>query len=131
MSTCHLHSKRQRKVLWVLERIVLHEGKDSMRVHKYFSSLILMAAMVGPVALGAIPHSARPGDDDRDHDRDHKVQRYYDRDHHDYHEWNDRESRAYGRWETENSRKHREFARRRRAEQAHYWNWRHSHPDND
>lgn len=98
-----------------------------MRLHKYFSSLILMAAMVGPVALGATPLNTRPGDDDRDH----RAQRYYDRRHRDYHEWNEHESRAYVRWETGYHRRHREFVRRRRVEQDRYWSWRHRHPDND
>lgn len=99
-----------------------------MRVHRYFSSLILMAAMVGPVALGATPINARPGDGD---DRNHRIHRYYDRKHRDYHEWNEHESRAYVRWEAENHRRHREFVRRHRIEQTRYWSWRHRHPDND
>jgi hypothetical protein len=98
-----------------------------MRVHRYFSSLILMAAMLGSVAVGAVPPNARPGDDDNDH----RVHRYYDRKHRDYHEWNERESRAYVRWETTQQRRHREFVRRHRSEQERYWSWRHSHPDND
>jgi hypothetical protein len=102
--------------------------KDDMRVVRYFSSIILMAAMAIPVALGANAVNARPRDDD---DKNHKVHRYYDRKHRDYHEWNERESRSYARWEAENRRKHREFVRRRRAEQNRYWTWRHSHPDRD
>ena len=102
-----------------------------MRVFRYFSSLVLLAAMVVmaiPVALGATALNAGPRDDD---DKQHKVHRYYDRKHHDYHEWNERESRSYERWEAENRRKHREYVRRHRAEQNRYWAWRHSHPDRD
>ncbi|HWX56130.1 MAG TPA: hypothetical protein VN176_16190 [Verrucomicrobiae bacterium] len=99
-----------------------------MRAGRYFSSLILLAAMAGPVALGATPLNGRSGDDD---DRDHKVHRYYDRKHHDYHEWNEHESRSYARWEAENHRRHREYVARHRREQQRYWNWRHRHPDND
>ena len=98
-----------------------------MRVIRYFSSLILMAAMVVPVALGATALSPRHDDDDKDH----KVHRYYDRKHRDYHEWNERESRSYARWEAENRRKHREYVRRHRNDQNRYWTWRHSHPDRD
>lgn len=99
-----------------------------MRVHRYLSSLVLMAAMAVPVALGATGVNARPRDDD---DKNHKVHRYYDRKHRDYHEWNERESRSYARWEAENHRRHRAFVRRQRAEQNRYWTWRHIHPDRD
>jgi hypothetical protein len=101
---------------------------EDMRVHRYFGSLLLMAAMVVPVAVGASALSAGARGDDRD---DHRVHRYYDRHHRDYHEWNEHESRAYVRWETANHRRHREFVRRRQAERARYWNWRHRHGDND
>ncbi|HLW53006.1 MAG TPA: hypothetical protein VKW06_09185 [Candidatus Angelobacter sp.] len=105
---------------------MIQRNQDYMRLQRYFSSLILMAAMAGPVALGATPNAA-PGDDDRDH----QTHRYYDRKHRDYHEWNERESHAYGRWETSYHRRHREFARRRRIEQEQYWSWRHRHADRD
>src|ERR1700682_5926256 len=98
-----------------------------MQVRRYFSSLILMAAMVGPVALGATPVNSQRDNDDRDH----RIHRYYDRRHRDYHEWNEHESRVYVRWESDNHRTHREFAERRRREQARYWAWRHSHRDYD
>jgi hypothetical protein len=98
-----------------------------MRLLRYFSSLILLAAMAGPMARSAA--AITPGHDDDDNK--HKVHRYYDRKHHDYHEWNEHESRAYERWEAENRRKHREYVRRQRAEQNRYWVWRHSHPDRD
>jgi hypothetical protein len=98
-----------------------------MRAHRYFTSFILMAAMVGPLTLGAAPLNAA-----RDHDdNDHRVHRYYDRTHRDFHEWNEHESLAYRRWEAANHRRHREFVRRQRIEQDRYWSWRHSHPDHD
>jgi hypothetical protein len=101
--------------------------KTNMRVQKYLSSLILIAAMAGPVAFAA---SAQEGRRDND-DKDHKVHRYYDSKHRDYHEWNERESSAYTRWEAENHKKHVEFAVRRKTDQLKYWTWRHTHPDND
>lgn len=99
-----------------------------MRFQKSLSSLMLMAAVALPVALGAAPSNPRSGDDV---DRDHKVHRYYDRRHRDYHEWNEHESRAYVRWEAREHRRHREYVRRHRVEQSRYWSWRHRHPDND
>ena len=57
--------------------------------------------------------------------------RYYDRDHHDYHEWNDREDHSYRIYLGERHRDYRDFHRNNRREQNRYWQWRHSHPDRD
>jgi hypothetical protein len=109
------------------EMTVIKRVKDDMRVYKYFSSLILMAAMAGPVALGATALNSQRDNDDQDH----KVHRYYDRQRRDFHEWNEHESRAYARWEAKNHKKHREYVARHRNDQSRYWTWRHHHPDND
>lgn len=92
-----------------------------MRLLRYFNALILVAAIVAPAARAASPVNTT--------DDEHKVHRYYDRKHHDYHAWNAHESEFYVRWEGENHRKHREFSHRQRADQARYWEWRHNHPD--
>ncbi|HYL91572.1 MAG TPA: hypothetical protein VEW69_00290 [Alphaproteobacteria bacterium] len=105
-----------------------NKEEDDMRVLRNLSSLLLVAAMVGPVVLGTTSLAAQNRDND---DKDHKIHRYYDRKHRDYHEWNERESRAYSNWEAENHRKHLEFERRHRNDQSRYWVWRHSHPDKD
>jgi hypothetical protein len=106
---------------------VNNKEEDDMRVLRNLSSLLLMAAMVGPVLLGTTSLAQNRDNDDKDH----KIHRYYDRKHRDYHEWNERESRAYSNWEAENHRKHLEFERRHRNDQSRYWVWRHSHPDKD
>jgi hypothetical protein len=108
--------------------LVKQEEGSQMRLLRYFSSLILLVALAGPMARSVAAINTSPRDDD---DKKHKVHRYYDRKHHDYHEWNERESRSYERWEAENRWKHREYVRRQRAEQSRYWAWRHSHPDRD
>ena len=94
------------------------EGKVQMRLLKYFSAFALVAAMAAPVASSAT--TVVNGDDHH---------RYYDKKHRDYHVWNDGESAAYVRWEHEGHRRHVEFPRLRAADQARYWEWRHSHPD--
>jgi len=94
-----------------------------MRLHRYLASLVLMAALAAPLAMWSSPR-----DDD---DRREKHSRYYDRDHHDYHQWNDSESRNYERWEREEHREHREFDRLKAKEKNKYWAWRHRHFDND
>jgi hypothetical protein len=83
--------------------------------------LILASAIAAPTAIMASP---RP--------QDGSVQvRIYDRDHRDYHDWNDREDRAYRRYLVEQHRSYRVYHRQHYRVQRHYWNWRHSHPDND
>jgi hypothetical protein len=85
------------------------------RTHRYIASFFLTAAFVAPVAVVA---AAAPQDD-----------RYYDRNHKDYHKWDDREGDAWKRFIVENHRKDHEFAKANKKEQQEYWNWRHSHPD--
>lgn len=41
------------------------------------------------------------------------------------------ESGYYSSWETETHRQHRDFERRRKAEQRQYWEWRKQHHDRD
>ncbi len=55
---------------------------------------------------------------------------YYDRVHHDRHEWNDGEGAAWNRYRDEHHVAVVEFNRAPRREQQNYWNWRHEHPDN-
>jgi hypothetical protein len=59
------------------------------------------------------------------------VNRYYDRDHKDYHEWNESENRAYRHWlmEERHERQYRDYNRLKAAQQRDYWRWRHEHPD--
>ena len=60
-----------------------------------------------------------------------KDRRYYDRLHHDWHEWTEHENRAYRHWLTEEQRdrQFREYARLKAARQREYWRWRHEHSD--
>jgi hypothetical protein len=89
--------------------------------HRYISSLILAAAITAPVTIMAAPRPNAAG-----------VQiRVYDSRHKDYHNWDDHENHAWGVYLSNNHRKSHEFSRSSRREQSHYWNWRHSHPDND
>ena len=78
-----------------------------------------MSALAAPAALWASPVQ------DRD---DHRV---YDREHKDYHNWDDHENRLYLQWEKAKHKTHREFHKLSRKLQNEYWEWRHSHPDDD
>jgi len=88
-------------------------------MHRYLSALVLSAALLTPVAVTAA----------KDDDHRHKVKRYYDKDSHDWHEWNEREDSAYRRYLQEQHRANREWAKANRKQQREYWKWRHSHPD--
>ena len=94
-----------------------------MHGQRYCVSFLLMAALAAPVGLGALPLQDR--DDHRD---DHRV---YDREHKDYHDWDDHENRLYLEWEKAKHKTHREFNKLNRKTQGEYWEWRHSHPDDD
>jgi len=91
------------------------------RAYGYIASLFLTAALVAPVSIMAAPS---PQTD--------SVQvRVYDSHHKDYHDWNDDENRAWGRYLSENKKKSHEFSKATNKEQSQYWNWRHTHPDNN
>jgi len=87
-------------------------------IHRYIGSLLLAAAPAFVVTEAKAQESG--------------VQvRIYDRDHRDYHNWDDREDRAYRRYLQEQRREYREYHYQNHRAQRHYWNWRHSHPDDD
>jgi hypothetical protein len=83
-------------------------------MHRFLilSGFLLGAALLAPVTVTADDH-----------------RRYYDREHHDYHQWNGQEDRAYRVYLGEQHREYREFYRVRSSERVHYFHWRHEHPD--
>jgi hypothetical protein len=90
-------------------------------IDRCISLLILAAAIAVPTATLAAPKPQNAS-----------VQiRVYDRDHRDYHNWNDHEDRAYRRYLVVQHRPYRVYHRQHYRVRQHYWNWRHSHPDND
>jgi hypothetical protein len=91
------------------------------RPHRYIASLVLTAAFAAPLSMMAAPAPQAVG-----------VQvKVYDRNHKDYHNWDDNENRAWGQYLAENHRNSHEYSRAKKKEQSQYWNWRHSHPDNN
>ena len=89
-------------------------------MHRYLTVLFLGAALAGSV----------PARDD-DHHSDNRTKRYYDKDARDYHEWNQNENQVYHQYVTENHKRDREFAKTTHQERKDYFQWRHSHPDQD
>jgi hypothetical protein len=51
--------------------------------------------------------------------------------HHYHDQWSDSEVVYYNRWEAETHRPHIEYAQRNAADQHAYWEWRHSHQDDN
>ena len=99
------------------------------RIPRYFGINIVATALLLPALLSGGPVSARPLQErHEDRDRDHRYNRYYDREHRDYHVWNDREQRAYRHWLEERREKYREFAKENFKQQEEYWRWRHRYP---
>jgi hypothetical protein len=97
------------------------EDYDMHRTHGYIASLLLATALVAPVSILAapVPQEAR-------------VQvRVYDKQHKDYHNWDNNENRSWNRYLAENHKNSHEFSKANKKEQGQYWNYRHSHPDNN
>ena len=66
---------------------------------------------------------------DRDHEREERRERYYDKERKDYHEWNEQENRAWRRYWEEQHRSSIEWQRANEEQREAYWRWRHNHPD--
>jgi len=90
-------------------------------MNRYFSLLLLGAALAAPAVTMSGPKAQEASG---------QVQ-VYDRDHRDYHNWDDRENRAYRRYLEAQRRTYRGYDTQKARAQRKYWRWRHSHPDND
>jgi hypothetical protein len=94
-----------------------------------------MQKLMGLLMFGTmllLPFKVQAEDHDRDHDRDDRnprVQRYYDSNRRDYHEWNEDEQRAYRHYQKEHHRDDDDFRKASKRHQRDYWKWRHEHQD--
>jgi hypothetical protein len=110
---------------------ILSQEEDKMH-HSYryfFGFFVLTAALAAPAAIHA---AAKPQDNGRQaesHDKD--QNRVYDRSHKDYHNWDANEDRSYHQYLGDKHKEYRPFTETKPKEQTAYWNWRHSHPDQD
>jgi hypothetical protein len=78
---------------------------------KLFLCAVLSVLAMMPLAVSAQDH------------------RFYDRGHHDYHEWNDHEDRAWHMYWEQRHRHFIEWNTASEAERQRYWEWRHRHSD--
>lgn len=86
---------------------------------KTITAFCLSVALLTPVYVNA-----------QDHDRDeHHDQRYYDKEHKDYHQWNAHEDRAWRIYWEQEHRPYVDWDRASEAQRQSYWNWRHNHSD--
>ena len=87
------------------------------RTYACFRALLLATVMVIPVASTSCAVRARA--------------RIYDPDYRDYHRWDGRERQAYRQYWVERHEQYRDYPRLNEGQKREYWEWRHSHPDND
>jgi hypothetical protein len=114
------------------KEILSREEHEMQSGYKYlFSFFLLSAALAAPSVTSA---AAKPQDNGRqeEHQRDNNDRnRFYDRQHKDYHNWNDNEDRSFRVYLGERHREYHPFVELRVKEQNAYWKWRHRHPDHD
>lgn len=90
------------------------EEDDMHRGHRYLFSSILLTAAIAPAT--AMMAATRPQDNgwQEEHRRDDNDRnRFYDRDHRDYHNWNNNEDHSYRLYLGERHREYRPFAEMR------------------
>ncbi len=85
----------------------------------FWSTALLSAALIGPVALA--PRVLRA--------EEQGARSYHDKQHNDDHEWNGQEDKAYKIYAKQNHRKASNFSSLKEDDQQNYWNWRHDHSD--
>jgi hypothetical protein len=86
---------------------------------RYIRSIVLVAVIAAP-AFVAVEGKAQ------------EVQvRIYDRDHHDYHNWDAHEDRVYRHYLVEHHRGYVVYSKQHHSVQRHYWKYRHTYPDRD
>jgi hypothetical protein len=86
-------------------------------LRKFFVSMFIGCALIVPtVSVAQVVVQVAP-------------QRYYDRDHRDWHNWDVHEDRAYRAWGAEVNHPYVEWNRLPPRDQRNYWRWRHRHTD--
>ena len=82
-------------------------------MNRYAAILFLAAGLGAPLMVKA----------------DGPPQRYYDKQHNDYHEWNATEEKNYTVYLGEKHITVHTYQKAKPKEQQDYWKWRHEHPD--
>jgi hypothetical protein len=96
-----------------------------------FGSVFLTAALAAPSAMTYAAPRQDNGHQEEHRRDDNDRNRFYDKTHRDYHNWDDNEDHHYRQYLVERHREYHPFIEIKVKEQRAYWNWRHSHPDHD
>src|SRR5262245_16285257 len=99
------------------------KGSFMRALAKYVSLALLGGAFILPAS---VPVTASEQSHE-EHERRERLRQYYDRDHHDYHNWDDRENRAYRHYLEEQRELYRDFSKQNEKARERYWKWRHEH----
>jgi len=93
-------------------------------MRRYLGTLLLGTFLAAPVLVLADEHDK--------HDAN-RVERYYDPDAKQWHEWNESENKAYHEYWEQNRKDRdkdfRDFKKLNKKERSDYWRWRHEHQD--
>ena len=101
-------------------QLLSHEEENKITMSRFWSTALLGAALMAPIALA--PSMLRA--------EDQKAARsYHDKQHNDDHAWNSQEDKAYRMYAKQNHRKYNDFSKLKEKDQQNYWNWRHEHSD--
>jgi len=92
----------------------------------HLGTLLFLLAFAAPLTL-----SAQVIQQDQKRNGEKVRERYYDKRHKDYHEWDDSEDRSFRLYLNNKQRPFVEFRLQNVREQQRYWAWRHSHSDDD
>ena|ERR1700676_3344204 len=92
-------------------------------LYRYVGFVFLAGALTAPAPILA---RATPQEEEH-HDKD--KRRVYDEDHKDYHNWDSNEDHRYRQYLGEQKMEYREYQKLDRDHQSAYWNWRHSHTE--
>jgi len=123
-----------------IRNCVICYGGDNMHYGSKFFTLLFLTVALASTMVWAQQDDEHHGDNQRQEqdqaqqrdqrDQQHQnQQRIYDSSHHDYHQWNENEDHTYRQYLSEHHKQYRDFQSESSKQQNQYWNWRHSHPD--
>lgn len=112
-----------------------------MNRRSFLNFAVIGAALALPGA-GVLGAAGMPQDYDKKEDKEEKKQdkkaskaekheRIHDAKHGDDHEWNEDEDRYYRQYLSERHEGYRDYEKLNREDQEAYWDWRHTHHDDD
>src|SRR5436309_137042 len=93
--------------------------------YRPIAAMLLSTFVTLPVTSIAAQDRDRRDSTTEERERRQEQQRYYDRNHRDYHVWNENEGRMLRQYFEEHRLRPRPFSQMSARQQRDYWNWRH------